>query len=204
MSLYARTQVVDGKEVLLPEDSVVGPIEHLANKHRIVTINGVINYELQTMSNFMALISTSKEPIKVFINSMGGYINPAFLIYDIFKMSPVPVYTIGTFCASAATFLLAAGNKRFVMPHAKVMMHLPAGGIEHGDVRDWEINLKELQGHREKMIDVYQECGVKKTREKILEDIDREHWMGPEQTIEYGLADEILQPEVLKEWLGQG
>ena len=163
-------------------------------------LHGEIGWEMVTASTLMSLDSMSNEPLKIMISSPGGSLDAAFLLYDLFKMCKSPIYTVGSYCASAAALLMAAGTKRFLLPHAKVMLHLPRGGM-FGDTREWEIQQKEMESYKNKLLDILVDNGAKKSREDICKDIDREYWMGPEETIAYGLADEILKPEVLREWL---
>jgi len=132
-----------------------------------------------------------KAPIWLFIESGGGDIDTAFALYDTIRMSKAPVYTVGQACASAATLLLAAGVKRFLYQHARVMLHLPSG-VAQGDVREIAIRTQEFERVRDALVDAYIECGVKKTRAEILNDIDREMWLTPVEAIGYGLADEII------------
>jgi ATP-dependent Clp protease protease subunit len=138
----------------------------------------------------------ASEPIWLFLNSGGGSIDAAFIVYDTIRMSSAPVYTVGEMCASAATLLLAAGAKRFIYPHTRTMLHLPSGSIE-GDVREISIRTTEFQRVRDGLVDAYIDCGVRKTREQVLSDIDREMWMSPGETIGYGLADTVIDAATL-------
>ena len=97
---------------------------------------------------------------------------------------------------------LAAGNKRYVLPHSKTMLHLPSGGVE-GDVTDIKVQTKQIERIYDTMVDILVSCGVKKTRRAVKADIKRERqvWMDARETIDYGLADEIMTPEIMREWL---
>ena len=110
-----------------------------------------------------------------------------------------PIITVGRYCASAAAIILAAGTKRYLFPHAKVMLHLPSGQMG-GDSKDWEIQHREMQKYKDKIVDILCENGAKKSREEILSDIDRNFWLEPQEAINYGLEDEIITPEVWHEW----
>lgn len=184
---------------LIDDTQMVGVREHLSNR-RIFNIAGEITNEIDSQNILLAMDSLSHKPIKLFITSPGGGLDAAFLLYDTLKMLRSPVITIGRYCASAAVLLLAAGKKRYLLPHAKIMLHLPSGAMM-GDSKEWEIQHKQMQIYKDKMVDVLIECGAKKSKKEILLDIDRDFWLDPQEAIEYGLADEILKPSILGEWL---
>jgi ATP-dependent Clp protease protease subunit len=152
------------------------------------------------LNTLMALDSLSHDPIRMVITSMGGDLNIVFLLYDVIKLIKSPVEMLGRICVSGAALLLAAGSKRYLSPHAKVMLHLPSGMIE-GDIHEWEIQHTEMQKYKEKMVDMLQECGVKADRDTILRDVDRDFWLEPEEAISYGLADTVMTPEMWGQWI---
>jgi len=136
------------------------------------------------------------------INSFGGALDGAFLITDTMKLLRAPVYTVGRIVCSAATMLLASGTKghRYLMPHSKVMLHLPSVGMQ-GDSKQIEIGNREMQKAKMSMLKILQEAGVERTDKQLLKDIDREMWMAPQEAIDYGLADKIVDRDTLNEWL---
>jgi ATP-dependent Clp protease protease subunit len=135
-------------------------------------------------------------PIWLEIDSEGGSVDSAMMLYDVIRMSIAPVNTIGETCISAAVLLLAAGHRRCLYPHSRVMLHLPSGGVS-GDVKEIAIRSHEFGRVRDAMVDAYIECGVKRTRKQILKDIDREMWLTAQEAIDYGLADEIIDARTL-------
>ena len=185
---------------LVSEEQMVGVREHLSTVHRMLNFSGQLSRETESHDLLLALDSLSNEPIKILVSSPGGDLDSAFLFYDTMRLIKSPVITIGRFCASAAALILAAGTERYLLPHAKVMLHLPLGGT-FGDSRYWEIQHQQMRVYKDKMIGILQECGVKKERAEILEDVDRDFWLEPQQAIEYGLADEILTPSIMGRWL---
>ena len=198
--LYPRIGLVDGFEELINENQCVGYKEHMADAHRILYLSGVITGDMDNHNLLMTLDSLSHDPIKLFITSPGGDIDATFLLYDTFKLLGSPVITVGRYCASAAAILLAAGSKRYLYPHSKVMLHLPAGQMG-GDARDWDIQHKQMTRYKDKIVEILCECGAKKKREEILEDIDRDYWMEPDEAIAYGLADELMNPKIWQSWI---
>lgn len=195
--LYPRK---DEKGRLVSVDQMVTAREHLYTQHRIVVVTGEITGETASTDLMLALDSLCQDPMKILITSPGGSVAGAFFLCDAFKLAQSPVYTIGRFCCSAATLLLAAGDRRYVFPHARIMLHLPSAMLG-GDSRDIEIQQTEMRKSQDAIIELLQEHGVKRTKNQILQDIDRDYWMSSEEAIAYGLADEIITPETMKEWL---
>ena len=188
---------------LVEELQMVDCEEHLLSKHRIFFLNGLIVNAVEYYAWMLALSSLSHDPIRIIITSPGGDLDSAFLLYDTMCLIKSPIETLGRYCASAAAMILAAGKKRYLMPHAKVMLHLPAGQMT-GDSREWEIQHTQMIKYKNKMVDILVECGAKKSHNEILADMDRDFWLEPEEAIAYGLADEIMTPEVMEKWLKQG
>ena len=201
--LYPRTVKLNNKEVLVNEAQCVGYKEHMADRHRILFLSGIIAGDMENHNLFLTLDSLSHDPIKLIITSPGGDLDSTFLFYDTMRLIKSPIVTVGRYCASGAALLLAAGTKRYLFPHAKVMLHLPAGHMG-GDARDWEIQHREMQKYKHRMVDILCDCGVKKSREEILIDIDRDYWLEPKEAIAYGLVDGIMTPEIWQSWLKEG
>jgi len=196
--LHPRVFELDGKETLVDESQMCGYREHMTTEHRVLFLSGILTGEVDSHNLLMALDTISNDPIKLVITSPGGDLDATLLFYDTMKLIQSPIITVGRYCASAAAILLAAGSKRYLFPHAKVMMHL-ATGQAGGDIKDWEIHRREMEKYQHKVIDILSECGVKKSREEILFDIDRDFWLEPQEAIDYGLADEIITPKTWQE-----
>jgi len=202
--LYPRH---DDKGNLVSEEQMVSVREHFTQEFRTLFMTGAIQGDTEGHNLLMAMDTFSHEPIKLVITSPGGDLDAAFLYYDTMKLLKSPVYTLGRFCASAAALVLAAGEKRYLLPHARVMLHLPLhflGGLAGGGYKEGELQIihKEAMKYKNRMIDILLECGAKKNREEVLEDIEnKDFWMDAQEAIAYGLADEIISREVLDEWL---
>ena len=195
--LYPRTTETGD---LIQENQMVGVMEHLMNDKRICFLTGIFQGAMDAHNYLLALDTFNHDPIKIIVTSGGGDLDSAFLLYDTIKLIQSPVYTLGRYCASAAALILAAGDKRYLMPHAKVMLHLPSSQ-NYGDTRDLEIQHTQAKLYRDKMVEIIQACGVKKSSQEILVEIDREFWLDPEEAIGFGLADEVITKETLAEWL---
>ncbi|MDN3722776.1 ATP-dependent Clp protease proteolytic subunit [Aequorivita sp. SDUM287046] len=140
------------------------------------------------------LESVSHDEIKFYINSPGGYVTSGFSIYDTMKEIKSPVSTICTgLAASMGSILLSAGEKgkRFIQPHARVMIHQPSGGAR-GVASDIEITAQEILKTKEISARLLAEnCG--QSFEKVMKDFNRDHWMGAQESVAYGIVDEILK-----------
>lgn len=187
---------------LIDEGQMVSYREHLTCQHRLLFMSGTITGETESHNLLMALDSLSHDPIRLVITSSGGELDSTFLFYDTMKLIRSPVITLGRHCASAAALLLSAGDKRYLMPHAKVMLHLPSAQFPYSDTKDMAIRYAEMNRYQDRILDILVNAGVQRTKAEILEDIDREFWMTAEEAIAYGLADEVMTQDVLGGWLG--
>lgn len=128
--------------------------------------------------------------IQLFINSPGGYVTSGFTIYDAIKGISSPVSTICTgLAASMGSILLSAGTKgrRFILPHARVMIHQPSGGAG-GPASDIEIQMEEIIKTKQLGAEILAaNCG--QTVEKIMKDFNRDYWMSAEESVAYGIVD---------------
>jgi len=165
-------------------------------KDRIVFIGDSIT--AQTASLVVAQLlflegQDSKRDINMYIHSPGGSVSAGLAIYDTMEFIKPD---ISTFCmgsaASMASVLLAAGTKgkRSILPHARVMIHQPMGGV-HGQSSDIQIEAREILKIREQM-DLILALHTGQPVEKINADSDRNFWMNAEEALEYGVIDNIL------------
>jgi ATP-dependent Clp protease, protease subunit len=131
--------------------------------------------------------------IHLYINSPGGYVTSGFAIYDCIKSLNSQVSTICTgFAASMGSIILSAGakGKRYIQPHARVMIHQPSGGAR-GQASDIEITAKEIVITKELSAQILADnCG--QTFDKVMKDFNRDHWMGAQESVQYGIVDAVL------------
>ena len=140
------------------------------------------------------MLTVLKGEIQFYINSPGGYVTSGFSIYDTIQSIKSPVSTICTgLAASMGSLLLSAGKKgrRFIQPHARVMIHQPSGGAQ-GQASDIEITAKEIIKTKELSAKILaKNCGQK--FDKVMKDFNRDHWMGADESVEYGIVDGIAK-----------
>ena len=138
---------------------------------------------------YLELVHPGKE-IQLIINSPGGYVTSGLAVYDTMKSITSPVSTICSgLAASMGSILLSAGEKgrRFILPHARVMIHQPSGGAG-GAASDIEIQMDELLKTKKLGAEILADnCG--KSFEQIMKDFNRDYWMSAEEAISYGIVD---------------
>jgi ATP-dependent Clp protease protease subunit len=136
----------------------------------------------------------NNKEIQLLINSPGGYVTSGFAMYDTITSLKSPVSTICTgLAASMGSILLSVGKKgrRFIQPHARVMIHQPSGGAQ-GQAANIEIQAREILKTREIGARILSEnCG--QPFEKIMKDFNRDYWMDAQESVEYGIVDGILE-----------
>ena len=151
---------------------------------------------------FFLEMQNADQDIHLYINSPGGSVSAGLAIYDImeFIRPNVATYCIGL-AASMGSLLLSAGakKKRFILPHARVMVHQPlvGGSGISGQVSDIEIHAKEMSLTKKKLMEIYS----KHTGEdinKLTQLMDRDHYMSPSEAKKQGLVDEIVTRRVKK------
>ena len=165
-------------------------------KDRIIFIGDQIEDTMANLVIAQLLFLESEDPekdIHFYVNSPGGSVTAGLAIYDTMQYIKPDVSTL---ClgqaASMAAWLLAAGakGKRFALPHARIMIHQPLGGVQ-GQATDIDIQAREILRIREQLNNVL----VKHTGQsikKIEKDTDRDMFMTGKQAVEYGLVDEVI------------
>jgi ATP-dependent Clp protease protease subunit len=165
-------------------------------KDRIIFIGSVIDDDTANLIIAQMLYLEAEDPekdIDLYINNPGGVVTAGLAIYDTIQYikSDVSTICIGQ-AASMGALLLAAGTKgkRFALPHARIMIHQPLGGVQ-GQATDIDIQAREIIRMREELNKIL----VKHTGqplEKIQKDTDRDFFMTAEAAKEYGIIDEVL------------
>jgi len=165
-------------------------------RERIIFLGTPIDDTIANLICAQMLFLESEDPdkdINLYINSPGGDITGLLAIYDTMKYIKPDV---STFCfgqaASAAAVLLGAGTKgkRFALPHARVLMHQPWGGVG-GQASDIEIQAREMMRMKD-MLNGLLAHDTGQTVEKITSDTDRDYIISAAEAVEYGLIDEVI------------
>jgi len=165
-------------------------------KERVIFCVGPIEDHMANLIVAQLLFLESENPdqdIHLYINSPGGSVTSGMAIYDTMQFIRPSVSTmcIGQ-AASMGALLLAGGaaGKRFCLPHSRVMIHQPLGGYQ-GQATDIEIHAKEILLIREKLNKILAKH-TGQPFENISRDTDRDNFMSAEESVEYGLVDQML------------
>ncbi len=164
--------------------------------NRIIFLIGEISYgraaEVIMKILYLDNIKSGGE-ISLYVNSPGGTVDDTMAIYDTMRFvnSPIATYCIGR-AQSGGAIILAAGTKgkRFALPHAKIMLHQPWGGIT-GQAADIKIQAEEILKSKA-MINELLAKHTGQPVEKIMEETERDRYMSAEEACAYGLIDEVL------------
>ncbi|HTE58085.1 MAG TPA: ATP-dependent Clp protease proteolytic subunit [Verrucomicrobiae bacterium] len=166
-------------------------------KDRIIFLGEDVNSHTANLITAQLLFldnEDSKKDIYFYINSPGGSVYDALAIYDTMQFVKADVQTFGIGVqASAAAFLLSSGakGKRFILPHATVMIHQPSSGTR-GKVTDQEIDLRESLRVK-KLLEQIMARNTGQKPERIHEDMERDKWLNAEEAKKYGLVDKVIQ-----------
>jgi ATP-dependent Clp protease, protease subunit len=166
-------------------------------KDRIIILDGVVEEHMSSIVTAQLLFLESQDPkrdITLYINSPGGSVTAGMAMYDTMQYISCDIKTVvmGQAC-SMGSLLAQAGTtgKRFMLPHARHMIHQPLGGAR-GQVTDLQIHVNEIARMKKYLTDIYVTHNSKgKTFEQLEKDMDRDRFMTPVESVEYGLADEI-------------
>ena len=165
-------------------------------KERVIFIVGPIEDHMANLVVAQLLFLESESPdkdIHLYINSPGGAVTAGLAIYDTmqFIKSDVSTICLGQ-AASMGAILLAGGTKgkRYCLPNSRMMIHQPLGGFQ-GQASDIDIHAREILYVRDKLNQILAKH-TGQTVDKIREDTERDRFMSPEYSVEYGLIDSVL------------
>lgn len=165
-------------------------------KDRIIFLGEQVDQHTANLIVAQLLFLDNQDPgkdIYLYINSPGGSVYDALAIYDTMNFVKADVQTVGIGVqASAAAFLLSSGakGKRFLLPHATVMIHQPSSGTR-GKVTDQEIDLRESLRVK-KLLESVMAKNTGQKVEQIHQDMERDRWMDAAEAVQYGIVDEII------------
>ena len=172
-------------------------------ENRIIFLQGEIhdgNANEIVMKLLYLQSDNRRKEIHFYINSPGGSVTATMAVYDTMQIlsCPVATYCVGL-AASGGAVLLAGGTKgkRFILPHAKVMIHQPYGQVG-GQVSDIEIQADEILRTREALNEILA-AHTGQPIERIKKDTDRDRYLNAAQSKEYGVVDEVLTKPPMQE-----
>ncbi|MDX2114585.1 MAG: ATP-dependent Clp protease proteolytic subunit [Planctomycetota bacterium] len=171
-------------------------IDELLLENRVVFLFGEINQATAARVTMQMLYLENQkkgQEINFYINSPGGAVDDTLCIYDTmrFLSSKVATFCIGR-AYSGAALLLAAGEKgkRYMLPHSKVMIHQPYGGV-YGQAADIKIQAEQIIKSKRTLIEIFSRHTGQKM-EQVQNDSERDKYFNAGEAKEYGLVDEIL------------
>jgi ATP-dependent Clp protease protease subunit len=172
-------------------------------KDRIVFLGTPIDDGVANVTMAQLLHLEGEDPdkdINMYINSPGGSTYALMAIYDTmqFIKADVSTYCMGL-AASAAAVLLAGGakGKRFALPHSRIMLHQPHVSGLGGQATDIEIHAREILKTREDINKILT-AHTKHDLERVSDDTERDYWMSAQESVEYGVIDEVLSRRTLE------
>ncbi len=169
---------------------------------RIIFLGAAINDDVANIIQAQLLFLESTDPerdITLYINSPGGSVSAGLGIYDTMQLVECDVHTICTgMAASMGAILLCAGQqgKRSALPHSRVMIHQPMGGVQ-GQASDIEITARHIAQLKGELYDILSTHSGQSV-ETIEKDADRDFWMTSKEAKAYGLIDTIVEKKEKK------
>jgi ATP-dependent Clp protease protease subunit len=165
-------------------------------KHRIIHVVGEIDMEMaqSIVAQLLYLAAESDEDIQLYINSPGGSISAGMAIYDTMQYIKPDVATVAVgMAASMGSVILSGGakGKRYILPHAEVLIHQAMGGAE-GQSSDVEIAARQLKKSKDMLNQILSQNSGQPL-EKVQQDTDRDYWMTGQEVVDYGLVDKVLE-----------
>ncbi|MEO3855034.1 ATP-dependent Clp protease proteolytic subunit [Acrocarpospora sp. B8E8] len=173
--------------------------EHISRRllnERIIVLGQEVDDEIANRICSELLLLTADDPkrdIQLYINSPGGSVYSGMAIYDVMQYVPNDIVTVAMGMAgSMGQFLLTAGTtgKRYALPHARIIMHQPHGGIG-GTAADIAIQAEQMR-YTKKLLAERTAFHTGQPLERIEADADRDHWFTAEEAKEYGFIDHVV------------
>jgi ATP-dependent Clp protease protease subunit len=181
------------KKVSEPQST---PVQNALFKSRTVLIFGEVDMKMaeRVTAQLLAYAADGSGDIRVVVNSPGGHVESGDTIHDMIRYVGPRVKMIGTgwvASAGAHIFLGASKENRFCLPFTRFLLHQPLGGVQ-GQASDISIEAEEILKMRERLIrEIARETG--QPYERIVQDTERNFWMGAEEAVAYGLVSKIVQ-----------
>ncbi|MBC7785124.1 MAG: ATP-dependent Clp protease proteolytic subunit [Burkholderiales bacterium] len=177
-------------------------LEEMLLENRVIFLVGEINHVTasRVIMQMLYLQSIKKtEDINFYINSPGGVVDDTLAMYDIMKFlqCDVATYCIGRAeSGGAIAFMAGTKGKRYILPHAKVMIHQPFGGV-YGQAADIQIQAEEIIKTKDTLIGIIADC-TGQPKDRVREDSERDRFFDAPDAVAYGLCDEVIGRETDK------
>jgi ATP-dependent Clp protease protease subunit len=165
-------------------------------KENVIFLVGQVEDHMANLIVAQLLYLEAENPEKdifLYINSPGGSVSAGMAIYDTMRFIKPDVSTVCMgMAASMGAFLLSGGakGKRYCLPNSRVMIHQPLGGYQ-GQASDFEIHAKEILSTKEKLNRLLAEH-TGQPMEKVVQDTDRDNFLNAQESVDYGLVDQVL------------
>lgn len=178
------------------KDSQSPRIDKYLFDSRHILITGEVNQDMarDVCARLFAMAHVSDDPITVVVSSPGGHVESGDMIHDTIKFIRPTVRMLGTgWVASAGALIYVAAKleNRFTLPNTRFLLHQPSGGAG-GSASDIKIQALEIIKMRTRLNKIFAEA-TGQPLEKIESDTDRDHWLTPDEAIEYGLVGKIIK-----------
>ena len=163
---------------------------------RILFLTDEVNNYMSTIvqAQLMYLDSVNNKDISLYINSPGGSVLSGLVIYDTMNFVKSDIETICTgMAASMGSILASSGTKgkRFILPNGRFMLHQVSSGAQ-GHIDDMSISLEQAKKYNEKLFQILAD-NTEKPKSKILKDSNRDLWLDADESVKYGLCDEVIR-----------
>jgi ATP-dependent Clp protease protease subunit len=172
-------------------------------RDRIIILHDDVNEQSASVIVAQLLFLESEDSdkdIHFYINSPGGSVTAGMSIYDTMEFIKPDVSTIvmGQACSMGSLLAQAgAAGKRYILPHARHMIHQPSGGAR-GQATDMEIQVREILAMKKYLTNIYvKHNSVGKTYEELVKDMERDYFMSAEEAVGYGLADRVIHKRTI-------
>ena len=177
------------------DDTKPEPMADRLLKSRQIIICEGIDQKLakQVSAQLLAMAAESDEPITLFLNSQGGHVEAGDTIHDMIRFIKPRVRIVGTgWVASAGTTIFLAADKedRYCLPNTRFLIHQPSGGVG-GQVTDIAIQAEQIDKMQKRVAKLIADA-TGTPFEKVMKDIDRDHWMNTEEAAEYGILGTVI------------
>jgi ATP-dependent Clp protease protease subunit len=179
-----------------PQDSPFALGARALFSARTVLVFGEVTTELAraTTAQLLALATTSREPIRVFLHSPGGHVEAGDTIFDVVRFIEPEVHMIASgwvASAGALIYCAAQAKNRYALPNTRFMLHQPLGGVG-GQASDIEIEARQILAMRERLNRIFA-AATGQPYDKMVRDTDRNYWMTAEEARAYGLVTHLVE-----------